>query len=323
MPVLEGLLPEPHNRVVMDLLFTHGHWHGLAKLRMHHDITLDILDAVTKELGMKLRNFNRNTCAAFDTVELRREYQARIRREATKSNSHDPLSRNATLPSSNPPSLQLLQPTIESQGSNGLGTNDRPPDQFTTSREVIFTPTPLGQIQSSEGSRSMRTQTSKMLVGTTAGRRRKKLNINTYKFHSYGDYANTIQIYGTTDSYSTEPVTLHVITTFCDLMPWSQGELEHRVPKSRYIRTSRKFFLGQLTKIERRQARIRRIRQKYNSDSGSSPATSEDVPIVPETHHSIGKTQNLPENIPVFLQNYSNDPAVKVSKHLCLKSQPF
>ena len=307
----------------MDLLFTHRHWHELAKLCMHHDITLDILDAVTKELGVKLCNFNRNTCTAFNTVELCREYQARIHHEATKSNSHDPLSHNAMLPSSDPPSLQLLQPIIESQGSDGLGTNDWPPNQFTTSCEVIFMPTPLGQIQSSKGSRSMRSQTSKMLVGTTAGWCHKKLNINTYKFHSYGDYANTIRIYGTTDSYSTEPVTLHVITTFCDLMPWSQGELEHWVPKSRYICTSRKFFLGQLTKIEHQWACIRCIHQKYNSDSGSSPATSKDVPIVPETHHSIGKTQNLPENIPVFLQNYLNDPAVKVSKHLCLKSQPF
>ena len=40
----------------------------------------------------------------------------------------------------------------------------------------------------------------------TPERRRKTLNIYTYKFHSYGDYARTIRIYGTMDSYSTEPV---------------------------------------------------------------------------------------------------------------------
>ena len=34
----------------------------------------------------------------------------------------------------------------------------------------------------------------------------KTLNINTYKFHSYGDYARTIRTHGTMDSYLTEPV---------------------------------------------------------------------------------------------------------------------
>ncbi|KIM83848.1 hypothetical protein PILCRDRAFT_68635, partial [Piloderma croceum F 1598] len=44
IPVFDGLLPEPHNSAVLDLLFVIAHWHGLAKLHMHHDLTLDILD---------------------------------------------------------------------------------------------------------------------------------------------------------------------------------------------------------------------------------------------------------------------------------------
>ncbi len=44
-----------------------------------------------------------------------------------------------------------------------------------------------------------------------------------------------------------------------------QMELEHRSPKSRYRRTSHKQFEKQLGHIERRQARIRRIRQKLNA----------------------------------------------------------
>jgi hypothetical protein len=35
---------------------------------------------------------------------------------------------------------------------------------------------------------------------------RKMFNLNTYKFHALGDYPDTIRRYGTTDSYSTEPV---------------------------------------------------------------------------------------------------------------------
>jgi hypothetical protein len=37
-------------------------------------------------------------------------------------------------------------------------------------------------------------------------RKRKIFNLNTYKNHSLGDYVRTIRMYGTTDSYSTEPV---------------------------------------------------------------------------------------------------------------------
>ncbi|OBZ68473.1 hypothetical protein A0H81_11674 [Grifola frondosa] len=37
IPAFEGLLPEPHNKVLMDLLFVFAQWHGLAKLRMHTD----------------------------------------------------------------------------------------------------------------------------------------------------------------------------------------------------------------------------------------------------------------------------------------------
>jgi hypothetical protein len=37
-------------------------------------------------------------------------------------------------------------------------------------------------------------------------RGRKIFNLNTYKNHSLGDYVRTIRMYGTTDSYSTEPV---------------------------------------------------------------------------------------------------------------------
>ena len=37
-------------------------------------------------------------------------------------------------------------------------------------------------------------------------RRRKGLNLNTYKLHSLGDYVDAIRQYGTTDSYSTQLV---------------------------------------------------------------------------------------------------------------------
>ncbi|KAG2081012.1 uncharacterized protein F5147DRAFT_783966 [Suillus discolor] len=51
IPVFDGLLPNNnHNKIIQDLLFTLAHWHGLAKLRMHSDLTLDILDTATTEV---------------------------------------------------------------------------------------------------------------------------------------------------------------------------------------------------------------------------------------------------------------------------------
>lgn len=87
IPAFEGLLPEPHNTRVLELLYTMVHWHGLAKLRMHHEQTLQIMDAVTVSVGEKLRRFTLDTCASFATKELPREYNSRLRRQAAKASS--------------------------------------------------------------------------------------------------------------------------------------------------------------------------------------------------------------------------------------------
>lgn len=44
-------------------------------------------------------------------------------------------------------------------------------------------------------------------------RRPKLFNLNTYKTHALGDYANTIREYGTTDSFSTELVSYTLISS--------------------------------------------------------------------------------------------------------------
>ena len=64
-----------------------------------------------------------------------------------------------------------------------------------------------------------------------------------------------------------------------------------------------------MTRIERRQTRVRRIREQYKK----AGTAQEEVPNKPEVHHVIGKSQNHPENIPRFLQKYAGDPAIKVS----------
>lgn len=80
--MFDGLLPESHNQAIMRLLFIMAHWHALAKLHMHNDCTLNVMQAVTVSLGNELRKFSQTTCSAFETKELRKEYNARIRCEA-------------------------------------------------------------------------------------------------------------------------------------------------------------------------------------------------------------------------------------------------
>ncbi|KAF9558890.1 hypothetical protein CPC08DRAFT_763641 [Agrocybe pediades] len=81
-PVFEGLLPEPHNTIVLDLLFIMNYTHSLAKLRLHTSATLDLLSTVTAELGKHLRLFKNITCEAYSTSDLPKEAAAKAKRQA-------------------------------------------------------------------------------------------------------------------------------------------------------------------------------------------------------------------------------------------------
>ncbi len=88
-------------------------------------------------------------------------------------------------------------------------------------------------------------------------------------------------------------------------------ELAHRSPKSRYIRTNRKDFEKQLGGIERRQARIRRIRQKLSRSTRPVLAHEKGPESSAFTHH-IGASQNYPIDLGVFIRDNCHDPAVQV-----------
>ena len=64
---------------MLRLLYALCHWHGLAKLRLHTEETLDIFERVTKDLGNRIRDFASDTCSSFATKELAREAEARRR----------------------------------------------------------------------------------------------------------------------------------------------------------------------------------------------------------------------------------------------------
>jgi len=64
----------------MKLLYRTAEWHALAKLRMHTDTSLDLLEKLTTEFGQLMRQFRDFTCSEFITTELLREAAARARR---------------------------------------------------------------------------------------------------------------------------------------------------------------------------------------------------------------------------------------------------
>jgi len=231
-------LPEPHNGAIQHLLFLCAHWHGLAKLRMHSDLTLDIMDEVTASLGKAFRHFDTKVCSAYGTKELPKETEARRRRRHAAD--------------------------------------------------------PTGNAKTTDG-----------------GPLKKTFNLQTYKYHSLGDYSRTIRRLGTTDSYSTSTVRI-VRVAFQAVSLWEnlQGELEHRRPKGWHRRTDRRNFIKQMTRIERRQARIRRI--KHKTTSTSKAACEKDIATTPDVHYHIGKSENRHEHIPSFLRAHEGDPAVLV-----------
>jgi hypothetical protein len=154
---------------------------------MHTDTTVKLLETVTASFGEKLRAFSQKTCPAFNTRELRRESNARTRREARESAARGQANPQAGL-GSRPKNL------ASSSSHPHFGPVQRPPSPTATSGHPINIPR-----ASDEG-----------MAGTAALRsdehRPKSFNLNTYKVHALGDYAATIRRYGTTDSYSTEPV---------------------------------------------------------------------------------------------------------------------
>jgi len=153
-------------------------WHGLAKLRMHNDLTLKIMDAVTVSLGDKLRTFSDKICPAFVTRELRREWDARMRRQTKKSST----------------SRQVNVHNAQDMASQLSPTPKTVPASFAT------------QQQQSSGQINNTLRAPANAQSSDTGRHLKSFNLSTYKLHSLGDYVATIKKYGTTDSYSTELV---------------------------------------------------------------------------------------------------------------------
>lgn len=144
-----------------------AHWHGLAKLRMHSDLTLEILDQQTTDLGEKFCQFKTKVCAAYYTQELSREADARSRRQSKAAAKRAETSKTDVMGRGTAAGHSRMNAVGNGKEKASLGQSQDAPKQ---------------------------------------PRRVKSFRFQTYKFHALGDYVSSIRRFGTTDSYSTEPV---------------------------------------------------------------------------------------------------------------------
>lgn len=310
IPAFEGLLPEPYNTDLMTLLYRLAEWHALAKLRMHTDSTLNLMESVTTKLGQQLRKFRDTTSKKFVTVELPKEVAAQKRRQS-KALAKKHASSASSLPMGMPTDQCTVTPAVSS---------------LTDSLPL---PLPLPSTPNA-----------------AQAPKRKMLNLFTYKFHALADYVNTIRLFGTTDSYSTQTVSFYLHIPFaCILtMPLSRENLSIGEPKRLYGRTNKNHAIRQMTRHERRETRLLRARAASTtipalaSKAKHSHATteimkethmhhvafSENEPlryVDADTHHHISDSRKHYQDAFSFAHKNPEDPATKVSHpHLHLRA---
>ena len=139
---------------------------------MHTDSTLEHLQSLTKEFGRLMREFRDQTCSQFETVELPREAAARNRNQ-----------QRVLAISSSGQGRHMVTP-IHTSSADGRDAASVTGTNANTSSGLV-----RAQLVQSELTRKVKT-----------------LNISTTKFHFLADYVRTIQMFGCTDSYSTQLV---------------------------------------------------------------------------------------------------------------------
>jgi hypothetical protein len=148
----------------------------------------------------------------------------------------------------------------------------------------------------------------------------KLFNLLIYKFHALGDYVQTIKLFGTTDSYSTQVVSENpfIHRGSISYKVFAQGELAHRLVKRFYQRTNKKDAIRQITRHERRYVRLRRAREAAASPrrrQAHHVSFSENDALPPseaDRHHHMSDSKNFPHHLLSFVQQPPHDPAKKV-----------
>ncbi|KAF9465232.1 hypothetical protein BDZ94DRAFT_1281476 [Collybia nuda] len=111
IPAVDGLLHEPHNSMILTLVYRLAEWHALAKLRIHTKHTLACLEKSTTAIELAHRiikrlyaRTNKINAAKYIAKQERRQTCLRQAREASKAHQlrkhshHVGFSENDTLP---------------------------------------------------------------------------------------------------------------------------------------------------------------------------------------------------------------------------------
>ncbi|TEB19086.1 hypothetical protein FA13DRAFT_1606363, partial [Coprinellus micaceus] len=107
IPVFDDILPnKAHCAAIVSILAVCAEWHALAKLRMHTDDTLQLLQDTTVKLGNEFRSFLDGVCQEVATEELDSEKRARDAQSKRKAAAKGSPPARAFEP---PPSLAVQQ----------------------------------------------------------------------------------------------------------------------------------------------------------------------------------------------------------------------
>ncbi|KAG2045982.1 hypothetical protein BDR06DRAFT_852944, partial [Suillus hirtellus] len=161
---------------------------------------------------------------------------------------------------------------------------------------AAFTTTELLKEKAARGRKLARERSGLNDPGTgSGGRKVKKFNLNTYKFHAMGDYVRLIRLFGTTDSFTTQI-----------------AELVHRALIVFYPLTNKLDTPAQLATHERRRHVLRRIAETGQSSYTIPQILPIDSPAGLKGHHYIPiLSRNNPFYIFTFLRQHNNNPALK------------
>lgn len=80
-------MPSPDNERILALLYVMAYWHSLAKMRMHTESSVKLLDAVYTVMGSHLRHFEQVICPRYVTKETQKEYAKRVRAASRKKSA--------------------------------------------------------------------------------------------------------------------------------------------------------------------------------------------------------------------------------------------
>ncbi|RDB17809.1 hypothetical protein Hypma_000673 [Hypsizygus marmoreus] len=278
IPCFEDLLPDPHNKTILDLLYLMAYFHSLAKLRMHTDSSLRVLRQVTKALGDGLRFFADETCRHFDTFETDGEYQAWNRAAARQAAKH-------------------AQSTAEASGLPPVDAPTQPPTALTQSPTVLMLPPTTPTLRPAAPSTPPAPPST--LFKPTSGKRAKTFNLKTSKAHALGDYADQVEKFGTLDSLST-----------------ILGESTHRVVKAFNSCTNRNNAIPQITSIDTRTTVHARMTQELDALLKTDHSEGEDDINPSVTEEQLSKSYHIAivdkknkRYLPDLVQEHREDPA--------------